>query len=251
MQRPRDRRFRHEGAPRRIAGIERHDVGQKLRANRRAQPVGADEEIALAAAAVGEPRGHTMRAGFDRRQLLAVVIALRRECAAQHVVEPVPRGEDLRVRPLQHQPAGEIVDAACRDTDAEVFVPGDAGGVERLLEHRMGDDAGAAPGERAMHPLVDVDVETAATQQQPGEQSGERPADDHGAARALRSGGNWRRHGRLRVPQADPSRRCRRRLRPRVTPNSLGFRRSAGYLSARQDINDTRRGGETGGHPWL
>ena len=205
-----------------------------------------------ARAAVGEARGHALRAGVDRRELLAVVIALRRKGAAQHVVEPVPRGENLRVRPFQHQPAGEIVDAARRDIDAEVLVPGDAGGVERLLEHRMGDDAGAAPGERAVHPLVDVDVETAAAQQQAGEQPGERAADDQRAARALRSGRNWRRHGRLRVPAGSTQigaevGACSRRLRPRVTPNSLGFRRSAGYLSARQDINDAL---EIGGHPW-
>ena len=222
--------------------------GRSCAAHRRAQPVGADQEIALGAAAVGESRGDALRAGIDRRELLAVVIALRRKGAAQHVVEPVPRGENLRVRPFQHQPAGEIVDATRRDIDAEVLVPGDAGGVERLLEHRMGDDAGAAPGERAVHPLVDVDVETAAAQQQAGEQPGERPADHQRAARAPRSGRNWRRHGRIaRSGRLDPSRRCSRRLRPRVTPNSLGFRRSAGYLSARQDINIP----EIGGHPWL
>ncbi len=61
-------------------------------------------------------------------------------------------------------------------------MPGDAGGVERLLEHRMGDDAGAASGQLGMNALIDVDIEPGAAQQQPGEQPGKRPADDQRAA---------------------------------------------------------------------
>ena len=70
MQRRRKRRFGHQPAPRRVAGIERRELGEILLAHGRADAVGADQNVALRRRAVGEMRDHARPPCSTRRSSL-------------------------------------------------------------------------------------------------------------------------------------------------------------------------------------
>jgi hypothetical protein len=184
MQRRRNGVFGNERAPSRIAGIERRDRGEKLGAHRRAQSVGADEQIALGGRAVGKSRRHAVTILLDADQFPAAVIMPVGQLAAQHVVEPIPGGQVLRIGPFQRHPAGGIEESPRRHLDAEILPPGNAGVVERLPQQWVGNNAGATPGQLGFA-LMDIDRKSVPAQQQRREQSGQRPADHDGAAAAM------------------------------------------------------------------
>ena len=125
-------------------------------------------------------RDHRAVALLEVLQPDAAVVVLRRKAVAQDTVEPLPGGERLRTferadqlpRGIENLPRGHV--------DAEI------GGAEpqaaqRLRHHRLGDNAGAAPGELAVDALVDVDGKTVAAQHQAGKQAAHRAADHQGA----------------------------------------------------------------------
>ena len=64
--------------------------------------------------------------------------------------------------------------------DAE-RVGGEAERAQPLDQLVLGNDAGAAAGQFAVHPLVDIDAPAGAAQQQAAEQPTHRAADDDGA----------------------------------------------------------------------
>ena len=78
----RDGVLRNQSPPRHVAGIDRGHFRKKLRPHRRAQSVGADQQVSLGNRTVGEPRYHPVGTLLDRHQLLAAMVVRRRKCTA-------------------------------------------------------------------------------------------------------------------------------------------------------------------------
>ena len=180
--------LRDQRAPGAVAGIERHDLGQRLLAHRRADAVGADQQIGLDRLAIGKMRQHRRRRRCSKPgKPAAAVIALRRKSVAQQPVDPLPGGEHLRAIELARSAgprASRILRVVMSTPSASVASPSAAQPLDQFV---LRDDAGAAAGQFAVHPLVDIDGPPGAAQQQPAEQAAHRAADDNRAA----SPGQW------------------------------------------------------------
>ncbi len=173
-------RLGNERAPGDVAGIERRQIRQALLADGGAQAVRADQQVALSGAAVAEPRDDRAFGLREARDSAAAVIVLRRERIAHRAVDPLPGGEHLRAFIGTGERAGGIQDLAGGDRNPEIGRI-DADPAQRLDQVGLRDDAGAAAGKLALHPLEDVDLPAGAAQQQPGQQAAHGAADHQGA----------------------------------------------------------------------
>ena len=185
MSRGRERGLRNERAPRDVAGIERHSFGKELRAHRRAQPIGADQEIALRGLTIGEMSNDGAKPRLDPGERLAAVISRGRKRNAQQPIDAVPRGERLRATDFSHDAAVDVVGAAELDRHAEVDRGLYARPSENVPQLRLRHDAGAAPGEFRLHPLEHMGVPAVTRQRERGEQPAHRAADHERASLPL------------------------------------------------------------------
>jgi len=178
MRIARNRTFRDHRAPRAIAGIERHRAGQRLLAHGRARAVGAHQKIGLDRFAVGKPRQHRNGPGLVTNEPAPAVIALGRKGVAQQPVDALPGREHLRAMDLLGQLALGVEDLAGGDVHAE------RGGLEPQLtqaldQFLLGDDAGTAAGQFALHAFVDIHRPAGPAQHQGAQQAAHRAADDN------------------------------------------------------------------------
>ena len=182
VQRRRKVLLRHQPAPRRVAGIERRELGQILLAHRRADAVGADQNIAFGCRSVGEMRGHAC-ALLDALQLLAAMIGRVRQRGFQQMKDAVPRRHGLRdIEPVRHASVARIHHPR-RDLDAEIGAGIEPERAQRRLQFGLRHDAGAAPGERLGDALVDRHLPAAARERERREQPAHRSADHQRALR--------------------------------------------------------------------
>ena len=93
---------------------------------------------------------------------LAGVVVPVGERRAQQAIEAVPGQHDLRQRVLAERAAVAVEDDAADHLGTDLVAAGDAGRAQRVEQLGMGDDAGAAAGERLARALEDVDREAQA-----------------------------------------------------------------------------------------
>jgi hypothetical protein len=180
VNRRRKRRFRNERPPGDVAGIKRRQLGQALLANGGAKTVRPHQQLPLRRAAISEMHGHRPPVLLEGLDAAAAVIALLRERIAQHAVDPLPGGENLRACELCSEPAGRIEDFSGGDLDPEVGRI-DAEPPQRRDQIRLRDDAGAAAGEFALDPLEHGDVPAGPAQQQRSQEAAHGAAGDERA----------------------------------------------------------------------
>ena len=118
----------------------------------------------------------------ESRQPAPAMIVLGRKGIAQQTIDALPGGEHLRAFDLVRQAPLRVDDLAGGDGDAE-FVGGEAERAQPLDEFGLGDDAGAAAGQFAAHPLVNIHLPAGPAQQKAAQQAAHRAADDDGAPR--------------------------------------------------------------------
>ena len=118
---------------------------------------------------------------LETLETLAAMIMLGRKSVAQDAVEPLPRRQRLRAFVLADYGAVYIEDfpdlrfhTEIGAAHPELF--------KRSRHDRLRDDAGAAAGELALDPLVDVDRKALPAQHQAREQAAHRAADDQRAS---------------------------------------------------------------------
>ena len=181
VDRRRDGAFGQQRPPGDVAGIERHHIRRAELAHRRAQAVGANEDIGRSRAAVAEMRDHALPALLKGRKPRGPMITVGGERIAQQAVDALPGGEHLGAFELQRRPASPVQDAARRHGDAEVSGV-EAERVEPRDQFGLGDDAGAAAGQLLFDALENIDVPAAAGQHDAGQQPTHRAADDQRAA---------------------------------------------------------------------
>jgi hypothetical protein len=90
----------------------------ELRAHRRAYAVGADQEVAAHARAVGKYGGDAGGILLDALQMLAEPIAASRQRVAQRAIEAAPGAHRARGRPLRDRAAIAIEHDQFADKDA-------------------------------------------------------------------------------------------------------------------------------------
>ena len=76
-----------------VAGIERHDMRCALLSHRRADAVGADQQVRFDRFAIGKMRRHRTRILREARKPPPAVIVLRRKGVAQQAVDALPGGQ--------------------------------------------------------------------------------------------------------------------------------------------------------------
>ena len=173
--------FVGQSAPGDVAGVTRRRVRRKLRAHRGADAVGTDQQVAPCRGAVAEMRSDAVRILRDADAGVAEVVTRRGEGVQQQLVQPAPGGQALPHRQrAQHRAVAAEGDAA-RDVDADAVTGRDADARQRVEEVGVGDDAGAAAGQRLRGLLEDLDIPAPALQQVGGEESAQRAADDQRA----------------------------------------------------------------------
>ena len=170
--------FRDQRAPGGIAGIERRRARQGLLAHGGADAVGAHQQVRMQRFAVGKMRRHRIRALGEAGEPASAVIARGRKGVPQQAVHALPGGEHLRAMHLLGQPALPVENLAGGDGDAE-RVGGEPQPTQPLDELVLGNDAGAAAGQFALHALVDVYVPPGPAQHQRAQQAAHRAADDN------------------------------------------------------------------------
>ena len=175
--------FVDRGAPGHIAGVDRLDLRQELRAHRGADAVGADQQIAAFAGAVGKDRGDAVRVLLDANEPFAEPIGLRRQRIEQSAVEPRPAAERARRRLLDQDLAVAVEADRPRRLDAHRLVEIDAGALEDGDELRMRAEPDAAARQFLVIALEHGGVPAGRAQQMRRDQPAERAADDEGAAR--------------------------------------------------------------------
>ncbi len=132
-------------------------------------------------------RDHAAFALLESRDAPAAVVAFARKRIAQHAVDALPGGEHLRAGVL-----GVSRPDASRILRVVISTPRPVGSmpIRRSALDQVGlrDDAGAAAGELALHPLEDVDLPAGAPQQQRRQEPAHRAADDEGPPRSCAMG---------------------------------------------------------------
>jgi hypothetical protein len=115
----------------------------------------------------------------DPDKFLVLKVVLGRKRSPQQAIKAIPRGCALATLSLGDHAAVAIEGLPAQDFHTEMSKRCvDAGENECLLDLPVGDEAGAAPGEVALHALEDLDVPSGPPQQQAGEQAAHRAADD-------------------------------------------------------------------------
>ena len=117
---------------------------------------------------------------LEIRKPTAAVIALRRKGVAQQPVDALPGGEHLRAFDLSVSAPSRVDDLARAHGDAE-RVGREAERAQPLDQLVLGNDAGAAAGQFAAHPFVNINAPAGAAQQKAAEQPTHGAADDNGA----------------------------------------------------------------------
>ena len=166
-----------------IAGIERRRARQGLLAHGGADAVGAHQQVRMQRFAGGKMRRHRIRALGEAGEPASAVITLGRKGVPQQAVHALPGREHLWAMHLLGQPALPVENLAGGDGDAE-RVGGEPQPTQPLDELVLGNDAGAAAGQFALHALVDVYVPTGPAQHQRAQQAAHRAADDNRNPRA-------------------------------------------------------------------
>ena len=119
-----------------------------MRADSRADAVGADQQIAALAGSVLEYRSDARGVLFDPAQFLAEPIVLRRQCIAQRPIQPRPGAHGSRGRLFDHDFAGAVETHDLRHRDAHSRIEGDASAAQSGDELRMCSETDATSGQR-------------------------------------------------------------------------------------------------------
>ena len=174
--------FVDRGAPSHIARVVRLDVGQKLPAHRRADAVGADQQVAAFAGPVGKHRGDAVGVLLDANKPLAEPVIRSRQCIEQCAVQSRPAAQDARRRALDDDVAVMVEAYRPRRRNAHGFVEIHAGAPEDADELRVRPEPNAAARQFLLVALEHHGIPAGRTQQMRHDQPAERPADDESTA---------------------------------------------------------------------
>ena len=172
-----------KAAPGHVARIERLRLRQQLRPHRRAEAVGADQNVAAPRCAVGEVRRHACLVLRDAHEIPAQPIGGAARGAAEHLEQPVPGGGDLRAGVASDDAAGRVEHQPPGDRHPELPCHVEAQLGQRIAHLRMRHDPRAPARQWDGRALVHLDVPPALPQIEGREQPTDGAADDDGAAR--------------------------------------------------------------------
>ena len=144
--------------------------------------VGADEEIAALARAVGEKDADLRRVLLDPDDTRPGVIARGRQRILERAIDPVPGAVHRRHDALVNDGAAAVEADARVDPDARRRIEPDADPPHDGEKIFARADAGAAPRQILEAALEDGDLPAGAAQQVGGQQAADRAADDERAA---------------------------------------------------------------------
>ena len=169
--------FVEHRAPGDIAGVSGLELGQILRAHRRADTIGTDQQRAVLARTVGEHCGDAAAVLFDARKPFAKPVALRRQRLAQGAIKACPGAHGARRRLFDECLAVAIEAHRFSQLDAHRFVEGNAGAAQDGDELWMRAEADAAARQFLFVAFEHDGVPAGAAQKMRGKEPAKRTAD--------------------------------------------------------------------------
>ena len=151
-----------------------------LLSHRRADAVGTDEQVRFDRFTIGKTRRHRTRILREVQEPASAVIVLGWKRIAQQAINALPSGRHLRAIVGNADLPVMVQNLSRGDNDTE-RLGGEPQALQAVDQLVLRNDPGAAAGQLALHPLVDVDVPPRAPQLQGTEQAAHRAADDDGA----------------------------------------------------------------------
>ena len=136
-------RLLRDSAPDHISGVGGLHLGQHLRANGRAEPVGSDEQIAPRRRAIGKRYSYPVSFTDIAQRMPSEMMRAIGQQRTQQLVQPRPRSDDLRIGHLGDAVPGQIKGHPLAHLDAQV-IDGCTHGLQCRDQLRVGHNPGAA-----------------------------------------------------------------------------------------------------------